>query len=490
MNIAFRTDSSFSIGTGHIHRCLNIARKFKIKKIKCYFFTNDYPGNINKLIQEEFTLCKISTKKKDGIYSDKVNIIDANVSIKLIRKHSIDLIFLDNYLINEKWEKKVSKYCKIVLISDFLNRKSFCDYYINYNTPYENSFMSKNLDNKCKKLIGSDYSIIKDLPNLKKKKLEKKITVFMGGVDTKNYTTKLVNILSHKIFINFKKIIVIGVKNKNAKILENQVKNLDNFKIIKGNKKNLYSVFSNSKLVITGVNTSMHEHLALGLNSIVIAQNKLQNKVIDNLSKLNLINFIKYKRNITKYYISTVLMQKNLSNKNKFLKKLFDSKGTHRIVEYFLSKNITRKADLKKISIEDKFFLFKLVNDPKVIKNSLTKRITNFNEHHRWFEKAKKKENTNILIFKTINHKLGQVRFDKISKKKTFITYSIANEFRGKNIGFKMLDMALKKNSYKTPLFAIVRKKNDASSKIFQKLGFSLLKEDRKRDLIYFSKSN
>ena len=195
----------------------------------------------------------------------------------------------------------------------------------------------------------------------------------------------------------------------------------------------------------------MHEHLALGLNSIVIAQNKLQDKVIDNLSNLNLINFIKYKKNITKNYIYSVLRQKNSSNKNKLLKKLFDSKGANRIVEYFLSKDIIQKAELKKISTEDKFFLFKLVNDPKVIKNSLNKRITNFKEHDRWFEKAKKKKNTNILIFKTINHNLGQVRFDKISKKKTFITYSIANEFRGKNIGFKMLDMALKKNPIKLP---------------------------------------
>ena len=37
MNIAFRTDSSFSIGTGHIHRCLNIARKFKKKKQNAIF---------------------------------------------------------------------------------------------------------------------------------------------------------------------------------------------------------------------------------------------------------------------------------------------------------------------------------------------------------------------------------------------------------------------------------------------------------------------
>ena len=396
MNIAFRTDSSFSIGTGHVHRCMNIARKFQKRKTKCYFFANDYPGNINKLIQEEFSLCKILTKKKDSIYSDKDNIIDANACIKLIKKNRIDLLFLDSYLINQRWEKKVSKFCKIVFLSDFLNRKSFCDYYINYNAAYETIFMSKNLNCKCKKLIGSDYSIIKDLPNLKKKKLEKKITVFMGGVDTKNFTSKLINILSDKIFIDFKKIIVVGVKNKNAKSLEKKVKNLNNFKIIKGDKKNLYSIFSNSKLVITGVNTSMYEHLALGLNSIVIAQNKLHNKVIDNFSKLNLINFIKYKKNITKYYIHNVLRQKNLFNKNKLLKKLFDSKGADRIVDYFLSKNIAKKAELKKVSNEDKFFLFKLVNDPKVIRNSLTKKIINFNEHNQWFKKVKKKR---IQIF-------------------------------------------------------------------------------------------
>ena len=38
MNIAFRTDSSFKLGTGHIHRCLSLAREFKKKKVNCYFF--------------------------------------------------------------------------------------------------------------------------------------------------------------------------------------------------------------------------------------------------------------------------------------------------------------------------------------------------------------------------------------------------------------------------------------------------------------------
>jgi len=488
MNIAFRTDSSFTIGTGHVHRCLNIARKFKEKKIKCYFFSNKYPGNINKIIKNEFDLFKLSTKYSKNIYSDKNNITDANSTIKLIKKLNIDLLFLDSYLINEKWEKKISKFCKIVFLSDFLDRKSYCDYYINYNTLYEDPYMEKNLPQDSKKLIGTNYSIVKKFSINKKKKLKKKITVFMGGVDKKNFTKKLVSSLSDKLFENFEKNIIIGVRNRNINHIKKQVDNLKDFKIIKGNKKNLYSIFSNSKLVITGVSTSMHEHLALGTNSIVIPQNKLQNRIINNLSSLNLINFAKYKKEIDKNYINKILNQKNLLIKKKILKNLIDTKGSDRIVEYFLSKNITQKAKFKKASNEDIFFLFKLVNDPDVIRNSLSKKNVNFKNHNHWFKKALQKKNISILIFKTVNHKLGQVRFDTNSKKQTFITYAVANEFRGANVGYKMLNLAIKKNSIKTNLYAIVKKNNEASKKIFKKLGFLLFKKDQKRGLVYYSK--
>lgn len=310
----------------------------------------------------------------------------------------------------------------------------------------------------------------------------------MGGVDTKNFTKKLVDTLSDKLFDTFEKNIIIGVRNQNANHIKKQVNNFKNFKIIKGNMKNLFSIFSNSKLVITGVSTSMHEHLVLGLNSIVIPQNKLQNRIISNLSLLNLINFAKYQKKIDKNYINKILNQKNLLIKKKIIKNLIDIKGTDRIVEYFLSKNIIQKAKLKKASNKDIFFLYKLVNDPEVIKNSLTKKNVSFKNHSQWFKKALQKKNTSILIFKTTNHKLGHVRLDTNSKKQTFITYSVANEFRGANVGYKMLNLAIKKNSTKTNLFAIVKKNNEPSKKIFKKLGFLLFKIDQKRGLFYYLK--
>ena len=48
------------------------------------------------------------------------------------------------------------------------------------------------------------------------------------------------------------------------------------------------------------------------------------------------------------------------------------------------------------------FFLFKLVNDPDVIKNSLSNKMITFKEHTEWFNKTKKNKNSKIYIF--LNH--------------------------------------------------------------------------------------
>ena len=491
MNIAFRTDSSFKLGTGHIHRCLSLAREFKKKKVKIYFFCGDEAGNINKLIKNEFTLCELPKLIIKNISTNKQNNIDANLTLRLIKKYNIDLIFLDHYFLNGKWEKKVSKFCKIVFISDFINRKSFCNYYLNYNIFYENKEISKKLlDPDCKRLIGPDYSIIKNSYHIKSRKVQNKITVFMGGVDAKNITSKIVNILSSKLFNKVKKLIIIGVRNKKRNQIINQTKKLRNFNTTIGNQKNLYSFFKDSKLVVTSVGMSMYEHLTLGLNSLVIPQNKIQKKIINNLSSLNIFNYIRDIKYLNSAYLNKRLNQKKIANKNKILKDLFDSKGASRVVDYFIEQNIIKNAKLKKVSEIDKFFLYKLVNDPQVIKNSLGNKLIDYKEHEKWFQKTMRNNNSRMFIFRTPKHKLGQVRFDNIAKDKTFITYSVSNEFREKNAGYSMLSLALKKNIFNTPIYAIVKKNNEASNKIFKKLGFILLRNYQKNNFIYYLKKN
>ena len=59
----------------------------------------------------------------------------------------------------------------------------------------------------------------------------------MGGVDTNNFTKKIISILSDRVFIDFKKVIIIGIRNKNKQSIFKQVKNLKNFNILNGDKK-------------------------------------------------------------------------------------------------------------------------------------------------------------------------------------------------------------------------------------------------------------
>ena len=56
------------------------------------FFLNDFSGNINNLVEKEFKI--FTYPNKNFNYSNqKLNLLDANLTIKFIKKLNIDLIF-------------------------------------------------------------------------------------------------------------------------------------------------------------------------------------------------------------------------------------------------------------------------------------------------------------------------------------------------------------------------------------------------------------
>ena len=61
MKIFFRTDSSSQIGSGHVIRCLTLAKLLKKLKAECKFICRDHNDNLIKKIKEEgFHLIKLT----------------------------------------------------------------------------------------------------------------------------------------------------------------------------------------------------------------------------------------------------------------------------------------------------------------------------------------------------------------------------------------------------------------------------------------------
>ena len=169
------------------------------------------------------------------------------------------------------------------------------------------------------------------------------------------------------------------------------------------------------------------------------------------------------------------------------LSNLYDGKGAERIVEFFMSLNLKMNCRLTLVQKKDKYFLFNLLNNYEVVKNSLSRKITNFQSHENWFKKYFKSNLNQIYLLKFGELKIGQIRLDKVSKKKFKITYAISNEFRGKQYGEKLIKLILRKMPKSYDLIASVRNTNFRSKKIFNKIGFKPIISLKNKSIINYS---
>lgn len=217
MNILFRADSSFLIGTGHIMRDIVLAQKYLKKKNNIFFACQDLAGNINKeIIKNKFNLEILNSNDKEEL-------------IILIQKKKIDLLVIDNYSIDWKYEKELKKKTGVKILSlDDTYEKHYCDVLLNHNMSADEKKYKSLVPKNCSLQCGSKYTLLRDeFYKEKKKKKEKNeaktVFIAMGGADHKNLNIKILKVIKKikKLKVN----IVTTSANKNLKSLEKYCKN-------------------------------------------------------------------------------------------------------------------------------------------------------------------------------------------------------------------------------------------------------------------------
>jgi len=217
MNILFRADSSSIIGTGHIMRDLVLATQYP--KANITFATQELDGNINHKIKE-------SEYKIEVLKSNDIKELDG-----LIKKLNIDLLVIDHYNIDYKYEKtlKIQNSKLIILSFDDTYEKHYCDILLNHNISANKKKYKGLVPKHCELRCGAKYTLLRDEFYKQKKKRRKKISskkhifIAMGGADHSNINIKILKVL--KKFENLKVNLVTTTANKNLKELQKYCKN-------------------------------------------------------------------------------------------------------------------------------------------------------------------------------------------------------------------------------------------------------------------------
>ncbi|WP_201508393.1 UDP-2,4-diacetamido-2,4,6-trideoxy-beta-L-altropyranose hydrolase [Psychrobacter alimentarius] len=169
--IGFRVDAATHIGTGHLQRCFTLARKFDELGWRCIFFSRDYGDGILSIINESGFECHVIGRSAIdmnesnhfqwlGVSQEQ----DAIDTIKAINYQQLDIIIIDHYSIDYRWQQKVKEKCDVLLmvVDDLANRTHSCTLLVDQNFWPNSSIRYDGLvPNDCKRLLGPNFTMLR-----------------------------------------------------------------------------------------------------------------------------------------------------------------------------------------------------------------------------------------------------------------------------------------------------------------------------------------
>lgn len=296
-NILFRTDSSSTIGIGHVMRDLVLAAEYKDSNI--IFATQELDGNINKKIKE--TGYKIELLRSNNI--EEV--------IKLVKKKSIDLVVIDHYGIDFKFEKKLKMKTDVKILSfDDTYEKHHCDILLNHNISANKKKYKDLVPENCELRCGVKYTLLRDEFIKEKKQKQKQkskskiIFLAMGGADYSNINIKILKVLES--FANLKVNLVTTTANQNLKELKKYVKNKEWINLhVNSNK--IAKLIKISDVAVITPSVSANEVYFMGAPFISIKTADNQDDMYKFLKKKKFLVLKQFKYNKLKEYVELLL---------------------------------------------------------------------------------------------------------------------------------------------------------------------------------------
>lgn len=220
--IAFRADASILIGNGHVMRCLTLASVLKARDAECIFICRSHEGHLIDFIRQQGfsveTLPRVRMRQdlqepqfNAGNHEHWLGVdwkTDALQTGDLLID-PVDLIVVDHYAIDGRWEASLRKHARrLMVLDDLADRRHDCDLLLDQNLGSSKQDYTSLVPKEAELLIGQDYALLRpEFENLRQYSLKRRsnaeavhLLIALGGVDKDNITQRVLAALNRTDF--------------------------------------------------------------------------------------------------------------------------------------------------------------------------------------------------------------------------------------------------------------------------------------------------
>lgn len=491
MRVAFRTDASVTIGSGHVMRCLTLADNLRKRGAEIVFICRELPGHSIDLIRQKGFVVSILPvpAEPDGQQAEVNQWLgmaweqDAEQCHRVLAEYDYwDWLIVDHYGIDAAWEEYQRELVdQIMVIDDLADRDHDCDVLLDQNPYADLKARYKNrVAETCQQLLGLRYVLLREEFIDQRKKLKtrdgqvRSILVFFGGVDSPDMTTSVIRAIIDLNMSDVSVNVVIGSANPHRESLDALCQTAANVQLhIQAS--NMAELMADADLCIGAGGTATWERCCLGLPTLAwpIADN--QNRLLIDAATMGLV----YAPESRCPSIEEIATHIQALMKNSLLCKHISSLGLEAVDGRGASRVVSRlmKIDVKlrQAGLDDMQKVYDWRNHEDVRMNSRNRAEINFKQHQLWFRGVLESQDRLLLIGSVDEQDVAVLRYD-IDGDKAEVSVFLAPGQMGKGYGRALLaagEKYIQVNRKKVKaIVADVMAANLVSQKLFESSGY------------------
>jgi UDP-2,4-diacetamido-2,4,6-trideoxy-beta-L-altropyranose hydrolase len=264
-----RADASTAIGSGHVMRCLALAKAWQdAGGSVCHLAAESIPA-----LDQRFAAENIEQMKFAAAPGRRE---DAEQTSACARRLNATWLVVDGYRFGPDYVRRLKGEDLRVLFLDDDGRFDFyeADIVLNQNIN-ASAEIYKKIDSNTRLLLGSDYVLLRPefLAEPRQRKIGaacRKVLVTMGGSDPDNVTEKVLQALSQVTEINFEVTVVVGGGNPNYEGLQALTEKLGPKLRLERSPSSMAPLMTSADIAISAAGGTCWELAFLGVPMILI----------------------------------------------------------------------------------------------------------------------------------------------------------------------------------------------------------------------------